>query len=124
MKTFYLTILAILMINIANSKEIIVEVRNVRGDVGNILLMGTYKVEGEEQIKKMQKAQKGKVEFKINIPDSALEVKLSIMHDENGNFEMDTGEYGVPIEGYVLKSVKTNEPAQIIITELTYPKFK
>ncbi|HRN16550.1 MAG TPA: DUF2141 domain-containing protein, partial [Xylanibacter oryzae] len=34
--------------------------------------------------------------------------KISAFHDENGNYEIDKDEKGIPTEGFILKTIKIN----------------
>ena len=35
--------------------------------------------------------------------------KISAFHDENGNYEIDKDEKGIPTEGFILKTIKINK---------------
>ena len=54
--------------------------------------------------------------------------KISAFHDENGNYEIDKDEKGIPTEGFILKTIKINKTDLVskkdtkIDTKLFYPK--
>jgi len=54
--------------------------------------------------------------------------KISAFHDENGNYEIDKDEKGIPTEGFILKTIKINKTDLAskketkIDTKLFYPK--
>jgi len=54
--------------------------------------------------------------------------KISAFHDENGNYEIDKDEKGIPTEGFILKTIKINKTDLAskkdtkIGTKLFYPK--
>ena len=122
MKTILLS-LAIICANIATSKEeITLNIKGIKNNDGNILVMASSK-SLENPIMKLEKATKDGVEIKIVIPDNVEELGLSIMHDENSNYKMDTTEQGVPMEGYALKKININEDSSEYTIRLTYPNI-
>ena len=54
--------------------------------------------------------------------------KISAFHDENGNYEIDKDEKGIPTEGFIVKTIKINKTDLVskkdtkIDTKLFYPK--
>ena len=101
MKTIYFFI-ALLGLSVSVfAEDFSVSVGNIRNNNGNILVM----LQADEKSKPvygMAKAQKGEVNVMIK-DVSGKEVTISVFHDENENWQMDTNERGMPNEGIARK---------------------
>ena len=98
---------------------VIVEITQVRNDQGNVLVMAQAGKD-TEPIYGMAKAQKGQLTIRL---ESVVWEKfdLSIIHDENENWQMDLRDGKGPAEGYALKSCVTKGEETTIKVRLYYP---
>ena len=98
---------------------VIVEITQVRNDQGNVLVMAQAGKD-TEPIYGMAKAQKGQLTIRL---ESVVWEKfdLSIVHDENENWQMDLRDGKGPAEGYALKSCVTKGEETTIKVRLYYP---
>lgn len=95
------------------SVNVTVEVKNIRNNQGNILVMAqiddhSTPVYGWSKIT----GHTAQVVLK-NV--GTKECVISVFHDENGNWKLDTDERGIPIEGFARKIYKpdSHEPFQV-----------
>lgn len=85
--------------------ELVVEVRGMRNDRGRVLIALFRSAEGfpDERDKAYASAarpiREGRARYAVS-PVPPGSVAVSMLHDENGNFEMDTNLLGIPSEGY------------------------
>lgn len=78
-----------------------ITVTDIRSDKGNVLAMA--KVAGREQpVYGMSPAKRGEVVVTLEGIDAET-AEVSLLHDEDGDYKMKTGERG-PAEGYAAKS--------------------
>lgn len=96
-----------------------VRIDNVRNNSGNILLMAVPKT--GEPAYAMTEAAAGVVTLTIDGMDADT-AELSVMHDENGNRDLDRGEQGIPAEGYALKRVRLAGEKTEVTLRLIYPQ--
>lgn len=101
------------------ARTVIVEITRVRNDQGNVLVMARAGKE-TKPVYGMAKAQKGKLTIRL---ESVVWEKfdLSIIHDENENWQMDLLEGKGPAEGYALKSCEARGEETTIKVRLYYP---
>lgn len=101
------------------ARTVIVEITQVRNDQGNVLVMAQAGKD-TEPIYGMAKAQKGQLTIRL---ESVVWEKfdLSIVHDENENWQMDLRDGKGPAEGYALKSCVTKGEETTIKVRLYYP---
>lgn len=101
------------------ARTVIVEITQVRNDQGNVLVMAQAGKD-TEPIYGMAKAQKGQLTIRL---ESVVWEKfdLSIIHDENENWQMDLRDGKGPAEGYALKSCVTKGEETTIKVRLYYP---
>lgn len=123
MKTVHTILLgAFLLLTAAtvSAQSLEIEVTGIRNAKGSILLM----VQGEglkEPIYKMEAAREGKLLLAVDSPKIAT-VEISLFHDENGNYQMDKDEAGMPAEGFGGKRCKLNAETTKVRIPLTYLK--
>lgn len=101
------------------ARTIIVEVRNIRSDKGNVLVMAKA---GEDSapVYGMAKPEKGKAIIRLeNV--SWEKFDLSVFHDENENMQMDLTEEQRPAEGYAQESCGVKEEEATFKLRLYYP---
>lgn len=92
-------IIALLSLSVsASAKGFSISIDNIRNDNGNILVM--LQADGQSKpVYGMAKAQKGEVT--ITIEEVTWEhFTISVFHDENENWQIDTDEQGKPVEGF------------------------
>ena len=101
------------------ARTVIMEITQVRNDQGNVLVMAQAGKD-TEPIYGMAKAQKGQLTIRL---ESVVWEKfdLSIVHDENENWQMDLRDGKGPAEGYALKSCVTKGEETTIKVRLYYP---
>lgn len=101
------------------ARTIIVKISNIRGEKGNILVMAQSGKESKP-VYGMAKPNNGEVTVKLeNIEWEQFD--LSVVHDENGNYQMDFTEDKRPAEGYAMKNCKTRKEEETIKLKLYYP---
>lgn len=99
--------------------NITVEVKNIRNEKGNILVMMQVN-ENSEPIYGWVKITGHTVEVTLK-GTGAQEYVISVFHDENGNWKLDTDERGIPIEGFARKIYQTDSHEACRL-KLYYPK--
>ncbi len=87
----------------ANAADLIVKVKDVHGNKGNVLIAvydkDNFLHEEQTKLKQRTKATGGDMTFVFhNVPTGTYAV--SSFHDENGNNKLDRNSLGVPSEGY------------------------
>lgn len=81
----------------AQSRSIQVEVKGVRNANGKILVMAQLD-EASKPVYGLAEARKGSVSVTLeNMSDEKY--LISVFHDENGNWQLDMNEKGIPVEG-------------------------
>lgn len=101
------------------ARTIIVEVRNIRSDKGNVLVMAKAGADGAP-VYGMAKPEKGKAIIRLeNVSWDKFD--LSVFHDENENMQMDLTEEQRPAEGYAQKSCDVKEEEATLTLRLYYP---
>lgn len=101
------------------ARTIIVKISNIRGEKGNILVMAQS---GKESKPVYGMAKPNNGEVTVNLENIEWEqFDLSVVHDENDNFQMDFTEDKRPAEGYVMKNCKTRKEEDTIKLKLYYP---
>ncbi len=101
------------------ARTIIVNVSNIRGEKGNILVMAQQGKESKP-VYGMAKAEKGTAVIKLENVEWD-EFDLSVFHDENDNWKMDFSEDKKPAEGYAMKSCKPKQDEETVSLKLYYP---
>ena len=95
-----LTVIFALASVAAAAKTLEITVTDIRSDKGNVLAMA--KVAGHEQpVYGMSPAKRGEVVVTLEGIDAET-AEVSLLHDEDGDYKMKTGERG-PAEGYAAK---------------------
>lgn len=106
----------------AIAQDVKVEVRGIRSEKGNIMVMAQKDSESEP-VYAMATAVKDTVMVVLkNVPGDKFLV--SLFHDENGNWKLDTNEQGIPIEGYAREKGKKEEGKPTIIKMKVYYPVK
>lgn len=103
----------------ATAKELTVHVRNVRSTEGYLLTM--LRIPGQQQplyAKTPARAGSVTVHFEQVAGDEA---GVWVIHDENGNFQMDMRENAGPAEGYARKEYPLTDERNTVEIDLTYP---
>lgn len=99
--------------------NITVEVKKIRNKKGHILVMAQIN-ENSEPIYSFAKITGHTVEVTLK-GTGAKEYVISVFHDENGNWKLDTDERGIPIEGFARKNYQTDSHEPCCL-KLYYPK--
>ena len=103
----------------AQAETITVKVTNVKNNQGNVLVMAQPAGDAQPAYG-LAKAEKGTTV--VLLEDLAPgEYSLSIMHDENGNMQMDMSDDQRPNEGYAMKKCKADGSDQTINVKFFYP---
>lgn len=102
------------------AQEVKVEVRGIRNTKGNIMVMAQANSESKP-VYAMTAAVKDTVT--VILKDVAWkEFLVSLFHDENGNWELDKNEQGIPVEGYAREKFKKEQEAPSAVkVKLYYP---
>ena len=101
------------------ARTIIVKISNIQGEKGSILVMAQSGKESKP-VYGMAKPNNGEVTVKLeNIEWEQFE--LSVVHDENSNFQMDFTDDKRPAEGYAMKNCKTRKEEETFKLKLYYP---
>lgn len=122
MKTLRATLAALVLGTAATTaKTLEITVEDIRSDKGQILVMAT--VTGQEQpvygIYGKAEAKKGSVAVTLTgLGADAAEV--SLFHDEDGDYQMKTGDRG-PLEGYAARKCKLPAEKNTAKMRLYYP---
>ncbi|WP_455621072.1 DUF2141 domain-containing protein [Parabacteroides sp.] len=118
-RVLFIVSLFMLVCGCLEARTIIVEVGNVRGNQGNILVMAQAGKD-TKPVYGMAKSEKGKVTIRLENVDWE-KFDLSVFHDENGNMQMDMLEGKGPAEGYAMKSCEAKEADATFRLKLYYP---
>ena len=95
-----------------------ITVTDIRSDKGNVLAMA--KVAGHEQpVYGMSPAKRGEVVVTLEGIDAET-AEVSLLHDEDGDYKMKTGERG-PAEGYAAKKRALPAERNAVTIRLRYP---
>lgn len=115
---FIIGIVASLVIAVA--QKVTVEVKGVRNDKGNVLVMAQTKPEAEP-VYGFAKAAKGTV--KVDLEKAPGErFTVSVFHDENENWKMDMDEKNMPAEGYGRENCQLKQDTTAVYKiKLFYP---
>ena len=104
-----LTVIFALASVAAAAKTLEITVTDIRSDKGNVLAMA--KVAGHEQpVYGMSPAKRGEVVVTLEGIDAET-AEVSLLHDEDGDYKMKTGERG-PAEGYAAKKARPARRAE------------
>ncbi len=104
MKSLVLALLVLSMAGAtAKAADLIVTVKNVRGDKGSVMIAvydkSNYMHEDQTQLKQSSNANAGEVKFVFHdVPAGTYAV--ASYHDENDNKKLDRNFVGLPKEGY------------------------
>ena len=102
----------------AAAKTLEITVTDIRSDKGNVLAMA--KVAGREQpVYGMSPAKRGEVVVTLEGIDAET-AEVSLLHDEDGDYKMKTGERG-PAEGYAAKKCTLPAERNTVTIRLCYP---
>ena len=100
------------------AKTLEITVTDIRSDKGNVLAMA--KVAGREQpIYGMSPAKRDEVVVTLEGIDAET-AEVSLLHDEDGDYKMKTGERG-PAEGYAAKKCTLPAERNALTIRLRYP---
>lgn len=102
----------------AAAKSLEIKVEKIRSDKGSILLM-VKTDDRAEPIFRMSEARREGVGFRIDSLASQT-VEVSLLHDENANYQMDKDENGMPLEGFGGKKCNLTEEASSVRISMTY----
>lgn len=104
----------------AIAQDVKVEVRGIRSEKGNIMVMAQHGSESKP-VYAMVAAVKDTVTVVLkDVPWE--EFVVSLFHDENGNWELDMNEKGIPVEGYAREKGKKSEDDPVTIKmKMYYP---
>ena len=102
------------------AQEVKVEVRGIRSAKGAIMVMAQQDSESKP-VYAMATAVKDTVT--VVLKDVPWEKFLiSLFHDENGNWELDMNEQGIPVEGYAREKCKKEADASATVKmKMYYP---
>ena len=102
------------------AQEVKVEVRGIRSAKGDIMVMAQQDSESKP-VYAMATAVKDTVT--VVLKDVPWEKFLiSLFHDENGNWELDMNEQGIPVEGYAREKCKKEADASATVKmKMYYP---
>lgn len=109
MKTIYILLTAIVLATAEgiSAKELKIEIKGVRNNCGNILVMATTE-KTQEPVFGMTEAKTGSVVVTLRGLDGER-ADIRVIHDQNGDYRMKTGENG-PEEAYAsCKCILTQE---------------
>ena len=105
---------------IAFAQEVKVEVRGIRSAKGNILVMAQADQESKPVYAMIAAAKDTVTVILKDVPWKEFQILL--FHDENGNWELDKNDQGIPVEGYAREKCKKERDAPVIVkTKLYYP---
>lgn len=102
------------------AQDVKVEIRGIRSTKGNIMVMAQKDAESKP-VYAMAVAVKDTVTVILkDVPWEQFQV--SLFHDENGNWELDMNEQGIPVEGYAREKCKKEPDAPATVkVKLYYP---
>ena len=113
-----LTVIFALASVAAAAKTLEITVTDIRSDKGNVLAMA--KVAGREQpVYGMSPAKRGEVVVTLKGIDAET-AEVSLLHDEDGDYQMKTGDRG-PLEGYAARKCKLPAEKNTAKIRLYYP---
>lgn len=124
MKRFILSVLVFVGVScFTNAADLTISINGIRNDKGKVLVM-IKSVSKDTTFQKMKEITKDSCNFVFNdIEDGTY--KLSAFHDENGNYNIDKDEKGIPTEGFVLKTITVSNSKtssnEAIKVKLFYP---
>lgn len=105
---------------IAVAQKVTVEVKGVRNDKGNVLVMAQTTPEAEP-VYGFGKAAKGTVKVDLEKAPGEKFI-ISVFHDENENWKMDMDEKHMPAEGYARESYQLKQDTTAVYKlKLFYP---
>lgn len=128
MKKFFLAIFLITCATgYSTAQNVKVTITGIRSNAGKVLMM-MQSSQTEKPFQDMKKPTVDSCSFIFkNVNDGTY--KISAFHDENGNYQIDKDEKGIPTEGFVLKTItvkngKIDNVSQdeTVILKLFYPK--
>ena len=120
-----LTVIFALASVAAAAKTLEITVTDIRSDKGNVLtkassVRGRAKAAGHEQpVYAMSPAKRGEVVVTLEGIDAET-AEVSLLHDEDGDYKMKTGERG-PAEGYAAKKRALPAERNAVTIRLRYP---
>lgn len=115
----FMVCLFMLVCGFVEARTVMVEIGNVRGDQGAILVMAKAG-EGVEPVFGMAKPEKGKAVIRLeNV--SWEKFDISVFHDENENWQLDMTEGKGPAEGCAMKSCELKGEEATFKLKLYYP---
>ena len=124
MKRFILSVLVLTAVScLANATNLTISIHGIRSNKGKILIM-IKSVSSDATYKQMNEVTCDSCNFVFNdVKDGTY--KLSAFHDENGNYNIDKDEKGIPTEGFVLKTITVTDSKasthEAIKLKLFYP---
>lgn len=104
----------------AEARTVIVEVSNVRGEQGKVLVMAQGGKD-TEPVYGMASPEKGKAVIRLENVNWE-KFTISVFHDENENKQMDMTEEKRPMEGYAMKRCEANQDEITVRLKLYYPE--
>ena len=118
-----LFILTMSSFSILFAQDVKVDIRGIRNDKGSILIMAQAGKDSKP-IYNQEKANKGNISITLKaIPWK--EFTISVFHDENGNWQMDMNEQGMPAEGKKKKNCQLQQDTTTNVKiKLFYPEIK
>ena len=128
MKKFFLAIFLITCITgYSTAQNVRITITGIRSNAGKVLMM-MQSSETEKPFLDMKEATIDSCSFIFkNVNDGTY--KISAFHDENGNYQIDKDEKGIPTEGFVIKSITVKEGKitnvgqdETVNLKLFYPK--
>lgn len=108
-------LMAICTMSAAEAQNMKVVITGIRNDTGKILIQ--VQNDKQENVgQQMCDAKKDSCTFMFqNVGIGNL--KISLFHDENTNYNIDKDEKGIPTEGFAIKSVKINGKSEDTVVE-------
>ncbi|WP_018463066.1 DUF2141 domain-containing protein [Segatella paludivivens] len=124
MKRFILSVLVLTAVScLTYGANLTISIKGIRSSKGKILIM-IKPVGKDATYQNMKEITNDSCNFVFkDIEDGTY--KLSAFHDENGNYNIDKDEKGIPTEGFVLKTITVsnskNSSSEAIKLKLFYP---
>jgi uncharacterized protein (DUF2141 family) len=108
-------IMAICAMSAAEAQNMKVIVTGIKNNTGKVLIQ--IQNDKQENVgQQMRDAKKDSCTFMFqNVGLGNL--KISLFHDENMNYNIDKDEQGIPTEGFIIKSVKINGKSEDTVVE-------
>lgn len=119
-KLFFIAMLCMMICGktYAQKQGLTLQLQDVRNDKGDILIM-INDDQSKTPVFQMVKAKKGTMQ--IPLPAfKGKKVQINIMHDENGNKEMDKDANGMPLEGYATLTLPNEKAKNPYVLYMTY----